>query len=36
MGESCRALLGLVLAVELGPDLGFPSVLDEGALVLVL
>jgi hypothetical protein len=32
-GESCGALLGLVLAVGLGPDLGFPSAFDEGALV---
>jgi hypothetical protein len=33
LGESCGALLGLVLAVGLGPDAGFPSVFDEGALV---
>jgi hypothetical protein len=31
--ESCGALLGLVLAVGLGPDPGFPSAFDEGALV---
>jgi hypothetical protein len=30
--ESCGALLGLVLAVGLGPDLRFPSAFDEGAL----
>jgi hypothetical protein len=36
LGESCGALLGLVLAVGLGPDPGFPSVFDEGVLVLVL
>jgi hypothetical protein len=34
--ESCRALLGLVLAVGLGPDPGFPSAFDEGVLVLML
>jgi hypothetical protein len=33
---SCEALLGLVLAVGLGPDPGFPSAFDEGVLVLVL
>jgi hypothetical protein len=32
-GESCGALLGLVLVVGLGPDPGFPSVFDVGALV---
>jgi hypothetical protein len=32
-GESYRALLGLVLAVGLGPDPGFPSTSDTGALV---
>jgi hypothetical protein len=32
-GESCGALLGLVLTVRLGPDPGSPSALDEGALV---
>jgi hypothetical protein len=31
-GESCGALLGLVLKVGLGPDPGFPSAFDEGAL----
>jgi hypothetical protein len=36
LGESCGALLGLVLAVGLGPDPGFPSTFDEGVLVLVL
>ena len=36
LGESCGALLGLVLAVGLGPDPGFPSAFDEGVLVLVL
>jgi hypothetical protein len=35
-GESCGALLGLVLAVGLGPDPGFPPAFDEGVLVLVL
>jgi hypothetical protein len=35
-GESCGALLGLVLAVGLGPDLGFPSAFDDGVLILVL
>jgi hypothetical protein len=34
--ESCGALLGLVLVVGLGPDPGFPSVFDEGVIVLVL
>jgi hypothetical protein len=33
LGESCGALLGLVLTVRLGPDLGSPSAFDEGALV---
>jgi hypothetical protein len=33
LGESCRALLGLVLVVGLGPDPGFPSAFDEGALI---
>jgi hypothetical protein len=33
--ESCGALLGLVLAIGLGPDPGFPSAFDEGALVFV-
>jgi hypothetical protein len=33
LGESCRALLGLVLAIGLGPDPGFPFAFDEGALV---
>jgi hypothetical protein len=33
LGESCGALLGLVLAVGLGPELRFPSAFDEGALV---
>jgi hypothetical protein len=32
LGESCRAPIGLVLAVGLGPDPGFPSAPDEGAL----
>jgi hypothetical protein len=32
-GESCGALLGLVLTVRLGPDPGSPSAFDEGALV---
>jgi hypothetical protein len=32
-GESCRALLGLVLAVGLGPDPGSPSAFDTGAHV---
>jgi hypothetical protein len=32
-GESCRALLGLVLAVGLGPDPRSPSAFDTGALV---
>jgi hypothetical protein len=36
LGESCGALLGLVLVVGLGPDPGFPSAFDDGALVLVL
>ena len=36
LGESCGALLGLVLAVGLGPDPGFPSAFDDGVLVLVL
>jgi hypothetical protein len=36
MGESCGALLGLVLAVGLGPDPRFPSVFDDGVLILVL
>jgi hypothetical protein len=36
LGESCGALLGLVLAVGLGPDPGFPSAFDERVLVLVL
>jgi hypothetical protein len=35
-GESCGALLGLVLAIGLGPDPGFPSTFDDGVLVLVL
>jgi hypothetical protein len=33
LGESCGARLGLVLAVGLGLDPGFPSTFDEGALV---
>jgi hypothetical protein len=33
LGESCGALLGLVLAVGLGLDPGSPSAFDEGALV---
>jgi hypothetical protein len=33
LGESCGALLGLVLTARLGPDPGSPSVFDEGALV---
>jgi hypothetical protein len=33
LGESCGALLGLVLVVGLGPDPGFSSVFDKGALV---
>jgi hypothetical protein len=36
LGESCGALLGLVLAVGLGLDPGFPFAFDEGVLVLVL
>jgi hypothetical protein len=36
LGESCGALLGLVLAVGLDPDPGFSSAFDEGVLVLVL
>jgi hypothetical protein len=36
LGDSCGALLGLVLAVGLGPDPGFPSASDEGALALML
>jgi hypothetical protein len=32
-GESCGALLGLVLAVGLGPTPGSPSAFDTGALV---
>jgi hypothetical protein len=32
LGESCRALLGMVLVVGLGPDPGFPSAFDMGAL----
>jgi hypothetical protein len=32
-GESCGALLGVVLAVELGPDPGFPPAFATGALV---
>ena len=32
-GESYRALLGLVLAVGLGPDPGFPSAFYTGALI---
>jgi hypothetical protein len=36
LGESCGALLGLVLTVRLGPDPGSPSVFDEGALRLRL
>jgi hypothetical protein len=32
-GESCGALLGLVLAVGLGPDPGSPSAFDTGAHV---
>ena len=32
LGESCRALLGLVLAVGLGPDPGSPSAFYTGAL----
>jgi hypothetical protein len=36
LGESCGALLGLVLTVGLGPDPGFPSAFDDGVLVLVL
>jgi hypothetical protein len=36
MGESCGTLLGLVLAGGLGPVPGFPSVFDEGDLILVL
>jgi hypothetical protein len=35
-GGGCGALLGLVLAVGLGPDPGFPSAFDDGVLVLVL
>jgi hypothetical protein len=33
LGESCGALLGLVLAVGLGPDPGSPYAFDPGALV---
>jgi hypothetical protein len=33
LGESCGALLGLVLAVGLGPDPGSPSAFDTGAHV---
>jgi hypothetical protein len=33
LGESYRALLGLVLAVGLGPDPGSPLAFDTGALV---
>jgi hypothetical protein len=36
LGESCGALLGLVLSVGLGPDSRFPSMFDERVLVLVL
>ena len=36
LGESCGALLGLVLAVGLGPDPGFPSAFDERVILLVL
>jgi hypothetical protein len=36
LGESCGALLGMVLAVGLGPDLGSPSAFDMGALVVVV
>jgi hypothetical protein len=32
LGESCGALLGLVLIVRLGPDPGSPSAFDTGAL----
>jgi hypothetical protein len=32
MGESCGALLGLVLAIGLGPDPGSLSGFDTGAL----
>jgi hypothetical protein len=32
-GESCRALLGMELAVGLGPDPGFSSAFDTRALV---
>jgi hypothetical protein len=32
LGESCGALLGLVLTVRLGPDPGSPSAFDMGAL----
>jgi hypothetical protein len=32
-GGVCGALLGLVLAVGLGPNPGFPSAFDGGALV---
>jgi hypothetical protein len=35
-GESCGALLGLVLVIGLGPDPGFPSAFDEGVIILVL
>jgi hypothetical protein len=33
LGESCRALLGMVLTVGLGPDPGFPSAFDTRSLV---
>jgi hypothetical protein len=36
LGESCGTLLGLVLIVRLGPDPGFPSAFDTGALSLVV
>jgi hypothetical protein len=36
LGESCGALLGMVLVVGLGPDLGFPPAFDMGALVVAV
>jgi hypothetical protein len=33
LGKSCGALLGMELAVGLGPDPGFPYAFDTGALV---
>jgi hypothetical protein len=33
LGESCGTLLGLVLAVGLGPDRGSSSAFDTGALI---